>query len=404
MGSGVGQALAAEQGRHWDFRVTHVERVKNYAPHVLHVVVDLHCEAAAELSSRPPDDILDASRAMASSNGGITHETGLASAARAGVLRDLRAAAGLARVLGAAAVLGKVMAAGVSRRTSRVGALVATGIAGVGTVAAACRRGRLAASGQRPSRADGARDLRSGGGRLGQWLPVKRHVAVAEGGEAMTAAEFHTRVVGAGEPVVLTGRPGWLGAAAEAPDVWSRSTLPERAGAREVSVHVSTSRRLDWVHKNFSFRTMSMRELASKAFGPREAKSTVEAEEKEHGREFYYLRAVGSNPRKDRSDFAAQFPELAADVALPAFLPTERTHSSVLRVGSPGVELWTHFDVMANALIQLVGSKRVLLFPPDQEPNLYVEVRARATRDDLALEQALDSNPQTILCTVRFAG
>jgi hypothetical protein len=51
----------------------------------------------------------------------------------------------------------------------------------------------------------------------------------------------------------------------------------------------------------------------------------------------------------------------------------------VLRIGSPGLELWTHFDVMANALLQLVGTKRVLLFPPEQEPNLYVTVGPRLT-------------------------
>lgn len=368
LGSGVGQALAAEQGRQWDVRVTHVERVKNYAPHVLHVVVDLQCDAAAEsTTSRRPDNnpTRDVSRVTASRG-----ETSLASAARTGVLRDLRAAAGLARVVGAAAVLGKVVTAGVTRRASGVGALVATGIAGVGAVTTAYRRGRLDASRERPSPADDVHnDPHGGGGRLGQWLPVKRHVA----SETMTAAEFHTRVVGAGEPAVLMGKSGWLGAAAEAPNVWSRSTLPRKAGAREVSVHVSTSRRLDWVHKNFAFRTMPMRELVAAAFGPGEEESP-----KEEGREFYYLRAVGPNPRKDRADFAASFPELAADVALPACLPAELAHSSVLRIGSPGVELWTHFDVMANALLQLVGEKRVLLFPPDQEPNLYVQVRLRA--------------------------
>jgi hypothetical protein len=44
----------------------------------------------------------------------------------------------------------------------------------------------------------------------------------------------------------------------------------------------------------------------------------------EEGREHYYLRAVGSNPRKDRADFFASFPELAADVVLPACLPAEK--------------------------------------------------------------------------------
>lgn len=49
-------------------------------------------------------------------------------------------------------------------------------------------------------------------------------------------------------------------------------------------------------------------------------------------------------------------------------------HSSVLRVGTPGIHLWCHFDVMANVLMQFVGHKRVLLFPPSQDENLYITV------------------------------
>jgi hypothetical protein len=55
------------------------------------------------------------------------------------------------------------------------------------------------------------------------------------------------------------------------PGSWSTGVLPSNAGHREVSVHVSNSRRLDWQNKNFHFRTMPMRELVRLAFGEGEA-------------------------------------------------------------------------------------------------------------------------------------
>lgn len=40
-----------------------------------------------------------------------------------------------------------------------------------------------------------------------------------------------------------------------------------------------------------------------------------------------------------------QFPELMEDLSLPKFFDKDKFFSSVLRVGSPGVRLWTHYDV-----------------------------------------------------------
>lgn len=40
-----------------------------------------------------------------------------------------------------------------------------------------------------------------------------------------------------------------------------------------------------------------------------------------------------------------QFPELMEDLSLPMFFGEDKFFSSVLRVGSPGVRLWTHYDV-----------------------------------------------------------
>jgi hypothetical protein len=39
----------------------------------------------------------------------------------------------------------------------------------------------------------------------------------------------------------------------------------------------------------------------------------------------------------------------------------------VLRLASDDTQLWTHFDVMDNALAQLTGQKRVVLWPPSAD-------------------------------------
>lgn len=109
----------------------------------------------------------------------------------------------------------------------------------------------------------------------------------------------------------------------------------------------------------------------------------------------YYLRSVGKDPRKHPSDLAAAFPHLAADMALPdALLPPGSVFSTVLRIGSGalcamlsctfhyitnhmptgGLQLWPHYDVVDNLLMQIRGTKRVIMWPPSEEGNLYTQV------------------------------
>jgi tRNA wybutosine-synthesizing protein 3 len=35
--------IASEQSRAWRVQVHHIERVKSYSPHVLHIVADVQC-------------------------------------------------------------------------------------------------------------------------------------------------------------------------------------------------------------------------------------------------------------------------------------------------------------------------------------------------------------------------
>lgn len=49
--------------------------------------------------------------------------------------------------------------------------------------------------------------------------------------------------------------------------------------------------------------------------------------------------------RKDIADINVQFPELASDLVIPDLFPREKFFSSVFRIASKGLQLWTHYDV-----------------------------------------------------------
>ncbi|XP_075744807.1 tRNA wybutosine-synthesizing protein 5 isoform X3 [Rhipicephalus microplus] len=89
--------------------------------------------------------------------------------------------------------------------------------------------------------------------------------------------------------------------------------------------------------------------------------------------EFYYFRTLGSDSRREPANIVAQFPELAKDVTLPKWFPDESFFSSVLRIASPQLSLWTHYDVMDNFLIQVKGKKKAVLFHPNDFEYLYIQ-------------------------------
>lgn len=79
-----------------------------------------------------------------------------------------------------------------------------------------------------------------------------------------------------------------------------------------------------------------------------------------------YLRSLSfENPAGKPADISVDFPELASSFTLPPQLNTveRKMHSSVLRMSGP-VTMWLHYDVMANVLCQIHGTKRLLLYPP----------------------------------------
>ena len=61
--------------------------------------------------------------------------------------------------------------------------------------------------------------------------------------------------------------------------------------------------------------------------------------------------------RKDIADINVQFPELASDLVIPDLFPREKFFSSVFRIASKGLQLWTHYDVRKKFIKHIIKIK-----------------------------------------------
>ncbi|XP_005416188.3 tRNA wybutosine-synthesizing protein 5 isoform X1 [Geospiza fortis] len=163
------------------------------------------------------------------------------------------------------------------------------------------------------------------------------------------------------KPVVLTGLE--LGTCTTK---WTIDYLSQAEGSKEVKIHVSAVPQMDFLSKNFVYRTLPFDVFVQRAAEVKHKEYFLTEDEK------YYLRSVGEDVRKDIADIRKQFPILAEDVHIPEYFEKEQFFSSVFRISSAGLQLWTHYDVMDNFLIQVTGRKRVVLYSPRDAPYLYL--------------------------------
>ncbi|XP_072835294.2 tRNA wybutosine-synthesizing protein 5 isoform X1 [Pogona vitticeps] len=147
---------------------------------------------------------------------------------------------------------------------------------------------------------------------------------------------------------------------------WTVDYLSQVTGNKEVKVHVSTVPQMDFLKKNFVYRTLPFDVFVRRAAEAKHAEFFISEDEK------YYLRSLGEDPRKDIADLRKQFPLLADDIRIPEYFKKEQLFSTVFRISSAGLQLWTHYDVMDNFLIQVTGKKRVVLYSPRDVPYLYL--------------------------------
>jgi len=141
--------------------------------------------------------------------------------------------------------------------------------------------------------------------------------------------------------------------------------LKEKLGEKKVSVHALNETEMDFIHRNFKFEVMPANQFLDYVFAPPAGTSKR-----------YYFRSIGDNPRKEVSNFSKSFAEIDDDFKLPSFakdMIEKRFFSSALRISSKKCRLWTHYDMMDNFLCQVVGSKRIVLWHPNQVANLYVK-------------------------------
>ncbi|XP_067929165.1 tRNA wybutosine-synthesizing protein 5-like [Watersipora subatra] len=151
---------------------------------------------------------------------------------------------------------------------------------------------------------------------------------------------------------------------------WNADYLADAIGDHEVKIHVSSQSKLDFVNRNFLYKSISLKEYirrSSQAPGLPLEEFFIDPHEK------YYLRSLGGDVRKEVADVHKQYPEIATDLNLPYVFSADRFFSSVFRIASPGSQLWTHYDVMDNLLIQILGDKEIIMFPPSDLPYLYLQ-------------------------------
>ena len=103
-----------------------------------------------------------------------------------------------------------------------------------------------------------------------------------------------------------------------------------------------------------------------------------------------YLRSLSTtSPTSKPANFETDFSEISSDFHLPSQLKAitnpESFHSSPLRISSM-VNMWLHFDVMANFLFQIRGSKRLILFPPSDIKHLDFPPGATTSKLDISPE------------------
>ncbi|KAM4835913.1 tRNA wybutosine-synthesizing protein 5 isoform 1-T1 [Thomomys bottae] len=188
----------------------------------------------------------------------------------------------------------------------------------------------------------------------GERLPVPRLPGVSR-------EQFLQHLYPQRKPLVLEGID--LGSCTSK---WTVDYLSQIGGTKEVKIHVSTVAQMDFISKNFVYRTLPFDKLVQRAAEEKHDEFFISEDEK------YYLRSLGEDPRKDVADIRKQFPSLEGDIKFPKFFREEQFFSSVFRISSPGLQLWTHYDVMDNFLIQVTGKKRVVLFSPRDSQYLYL--------------------------------
>lgn len=144
-------------------------------------------------------------------------------------------------------------------------------------------------------------------------------------------------------------------------ELWkSHDYLKSKIGeSTRVSVHVADNKSLNFQSKNFAYQTLEFGQLT-------ELISQIEASPSSS--KSAYLRSLSvDNPTSEAADLSRDFPGISSDFKLPqpmADFIGDKVFSTPLRISSSKTQIWLHYDVTANVLCQVTGSKRVRIYHP----------------------------------------
>ncbi|KAJ9496531.1 tRNA methyltransferase ppm2 [Exophiala xenobiotica] len=162
---------------------------------------------------------------------------------------------------------------------------------------------------------------------------------------------------------------------------WTPSYLLSKVpSSRSVVIHAAPSRTMNFQRKDFAYTTVPFHKFIQQ----------LQTDLSAH----MYLRSISSTkPTQLPAMFSNDWPEIAPDFHLPKHLEFihRNQHSSPLRI-SANVNMWLHYDVMANVLFQIRGTRKLILFPPDDIKHLSFPPGSTTSTIDI-LEPS--SNPET---------
>ncbi|KAL8707629.1 MAG: hypothetical protein Q9220_007367 [cf. Caloplaca sp. 1 TL-2023] len=132
-----------------------------------------------------------------------------------------------------------------------------------------------------------------------------------------------------------------------------RAHRKDRLGATyQVVIHQAEHGRLNFQTKNFRYVKKPFGEFIQEAC---------------NGSRVYLRSLSEAKPADEPASLYDDFPGLQDDFTLPEKFDTvlRNQHSSSLRISGP-VNMWLHYDVMANILCQVIGRKKIALYPPSE--------------------------------------
>ncbi|KAM3499018.1 hypothetical protein MY10362_007696 [Beauveria mimosiformis] len=153
---------------------------------------------------------------------------------------------------------------------------------------------------------------------------------------------------------------------------WTVEYMTERVGSgKKVVVHECQPDdcTMNFTTKNFRYITDDFATILARA---------------SNGERLYLRSLSNEKPAEQPAKLEDDFPDLATDFILPRQLDyvNKKLFSSVLRV-SGKVNMWLHYDVMANVYAQIIGTKRMMLFPPSDVAHLAFAPGASSSSVDV---------------------